>query len=187
MRDLQNLPGDFKRKQAQLNKLAKAIPKYIAGAAEKMKDANFSAQGFVSNGAATKWPKRKKETSKTSGKRILHQTGLLQNSVKAHALADHVRVGVDLGKVPYAKIHNEGGNVVQHVKAHHRKHYKTGKRYQVKPFARKVRYPKRKFLGFSPDIFKITNREVKYQLDKIMNSVVIRFHFNNFARAKTVT
>lgn len=58
MRDLQNMPDDFKRKQAQLNKLAKSIPKYIAGAAEKMKDANFSAQGFVSNGATAKWPKR---------------------------------------------------------------------------------------------------------------------------------
>lgn len=167
MRDLQNMPGDFRKKQAQIDKLIKAIPKYIAGAAEKMKDANFSAQGFVSNGAATKWPKRKKETAKTSGKRILHQTGLLQNSVKANALADHVRVGVDLGKVPYAKVHNEGGGVVQYVKPHHRKHYKTGKRYQVKSFARKVRYPKRQFLGFSPDIIRATEREVKYQLDKI--------------------
>ncbi|MDE6440624.1 MAG: hypothetical protein K2K51_06360 [Bacteroidales bacterium] len=73
MRDLQNMPGDFRKKQAQLNKLAKAIPKYVAGAAEKMKDANFSAQGFVSNGVAAKWPKRKKETAKTAGKRILHQ------------------------------------------------------------------------------------------------------------------
>ncbi|MDE5575494.1 MAG: phage virion morphogenesis protein [Bacteroidales bacterium] len=170
MRDLQNMPGDFRRKHAQIEQLVKKLPKFVAGAAEKMKDANFSAQGFISNGSATKWPKRKKETAKTAGKRILHQTGLLQNSVKAHPLADHVRVGVDLGKVPYAKIHNEGGNVVQHIKPHHRKHPKSGKRYQVKAFARKVRYPQRKYLGFSPDIIKATDRELKYQLDKIMKS-----------------
>lgn len=164
------MPGDFRKRQAQIDRLIKTIPKYIAGAAEKMKDANFSAQGFVSNGSSTKWPKRKKETPRTSGKRILHSTGLLQNSVKAHALSNHIKVGVDLGKVPYAKVHNEGGNVVQYVKPHHRKHYKTGKRYQVKSFARKVRYPKRQYLGFSPDIIKAAEREIKYQLDKIMQS-----------------
>lgn len=135
-----------------------------------MKDANFSAQGFISNGKASKWKKRKKESAKTAGKRILHNTGLLQNSVKAHALADHIKVGVDLGKVPYAKVHNEGGNIVQYVRPHRRKHPKTGKRYQVKVFSRKLRYPKRQYLGFAPDIIKITERELQYQLNKIMQS-----------------
>lgn len=135
-----------------------------------MKDANFSAQGFVANGKADRWPPRKEETPKSKGKRILHGTGTLQNSVKAQALANHVRVGVDLGKVPYAKIHNEGGAVIQYVKPHTRQHPRTGKRYQVKAFARKLRYPKRQYLGFVPDIVKITEREIRYQMDKIMQS-----------------
>ena len=59
MRDLQNMLGDFRRKQAQIEQLVKKLPKYVAGAAEKMKDANFPAQGIVSNGKASKWKKRK--------------------------------------------------------------------------------------------------------------------------------
>lgn len=164
------MPEDIRRKNAQIKILIQKIPKYLAGSAEKMKDANFSAQGFVFNGHAKKWPKRKYETKKTKGKRILHGRGILQSSVKANALSDHIQVGVDLSKVPYAKIHNEGGAVIQYVRPHTRKNHRTRKRYQVKSFSRKIRYPQRRFLGFSPDIIKGTEREIRYQFDKIMKS-----------------
>lgn len=170
MRDLQNFPADLLEKQARFHQLAKKIPKYIAGAADKMKDANFAAQGFITNGKADRWPPRKTETTRSQGKRILHGVGTLQNSVKAQPLADHVRVGVDLGKVPYARIHNEGGAIIQYVKPHTRQHPRSGKRHQVKSFARKARYPKRQYLGFTPDIITIAEREIRYQIDKIMQS-----------------
>lgn len=145
-------------------------PKYFKGAMEKMKDANFSAQGFINNGSAERWKPRKKETHLTKGNRILHGTGILQQSVKVLIKGNDIVAGVDLDKVPYAKAHNEGGRIIQYVKPHHRKHYKTGKRYQVKAFTRKITMPKRQYLGYSPDIIKIASKEIKHAIDKIFNS-----------------
>lgn len=166
--DVLKLREDLLRKATQVRRLNAKIPGYVAGAAEKMKDANFSAEGFVQNSSANpRWPKRKKETKKTSGKKILHGTGYMQNNVKAKAMADRVSVGVDLSKVPYAQVHNEGGELQQRVKTHTRKHHKTGKRMVVKSHSRRIVMPERRYLGYVPDIEKITDKEVKFEMDRI--------------------
>lgn len=168
MQGIEKLTQDLKRKTSQISILKKKIPRYVAAAAEKMKDANFSAEGFIEGGSVkSKWPKRKKETARSSGKRILHSTGILQNSVKAKALAQRVHVGVDLSKVPYAKVHNKGEEIHQEIKAHVRTHPRTGKTYSVGPFTRKVTFPRRKYLGYSPDIFKIADKDIKKEIDRI--------------------
>lgn len=168
MADIKKLKKDLEQKLKKVRKLQKQIPTYVAGAAEKMKDANFSAEGFVESGVANpKWAKRKKETRKTEGKRILHNTGYMQQNVKAKALSDRVKVGIDTTKVPYAKAHNEGGTLSQYVRAHTRIHQRTGKRYQVRSFFRKIRMPKRKFLGYTPDIDKIAKKDIDHQVKKI--------------------
>lgn len=171
MQDIRKLTEDLRGKSEEIRRLQKKIPRYVAAAAEKMKDANFSAQGFVENGTARpRWKKRKRENHLTRGRRILYGTGNLQNNVKAKALADRVSVGVDLSKVPYAKIHNEGGQFVQYVKVHTRKHYKTGRRYQVRRFSRKINMPQRKYLGHSSDIFKSTEKDIRYEFDRIFKN-----------------
>lgn len=168
MRNVQKMADDLRAKMTKVQILNKKIPAYVAGAAERMKDANFSAQGFVENGTARpRWKNRRQETTRTRGKRILHNTGTLQNSVKVKALSDRVTVGIDLTKVPYAKVHNDGGRVVQYVRPHARKHWKTGKRYQVRGFSRKLNVPQRKFLGYSPDIFKSAEKDIRHEFDKI--------------------
>lgn len=144
-------------------------PKYFKGAIEKMKDANFSAQGFITNGSAQKWKPRQKETHATQGNRILHGIGILQQSVKVLIQGNKIVAGVDLDTVPSAKVHNEGGGIIQNVKPHHRKHFKTGKRYQVKAFTRKINMPKRQYLGYSPDIIKIASKEIDFAINKIIN------------------
>lgn len=169
MPDIKNLSSDLQEKIRKVRQIEKKVPRYMAGAAEKMKDANFSAQGFVENGTVRpRWKKRSKENHLTRGRRILHGTGTLQNSVKAKALSDRITVGVDLSKVPYAKIHNEGGRVIQYVRPHVRRHWKTKKRYQVRGFARKITMPQRKFLGYSPDLIKIVKRQLDYEFKKIL-------------------
>lgn len=158
----------LQHKLAQLADLRNMVPKIVAGAVEKMKDANFSAQGFVENGtAAPRWAKRKIETRKTLGKKILFNTGYLQNNIKVQAYSTKVVSGVDGEKVPYAQVHNEGLRGLINVKPHHRTHYQSKKRYQVKGFAKRVNIPERKYLGYSPDILKITQKEVNYKLKKI--------------------
>ncbi|OAV64242.1 Mu-like prophage protein gpG [Bacteroidales bacterium Barb6XT] len=168
MADILRMKADFAGKAAQMEDLTRKIPKLVAGAAEQMKDANFSAEGFVTGGAATKWKKRKKETSVTMGKRILSGTGYLQENVKAKALAQHVHVGVDLSKVPYAKIHNEGGKAAQHVKAYTRTDKRTGKVSKVRAHVRNIDMPERKFLGHSSDINKLAGMEIDAAVKQIL-------------------
>lgn len=171
MQDIKKLAEDFKGRSEEVRRLQKKIPRYVAAAAEKMKDANFSAQGFVENGTARpQWKKRKQETHFTQGRRILYGNGNLQNNVKAKALAGRVSVGVDLSKVPYAKIHNEGGRFVQYVKAHTRRHRKTDRRHQVRSSSRKLNIPQRKFLGYSPDILKSAEKDIRHEFDKIFKN-----------------
>lgn len=162
-----NLTKDIKQKISPIKGIQDKAPKMLAAAAEKMKDANFSAEGFVIGGTPRpKWKKRKKETGTSEGKRILHGRGTLQNSVKTKALSKFVKVGVDLNKVPYAALHNEGGRVMQNVRPHHRQ-LKNGKRQQVKGFMRRINMPQRKFLGYSPDTLKIFTKELDAAFNKI--------------------
>ena len=132
--DYRKLTLDMQRRAAEMARvIQRDVPAYIAVAWERMKDANFSAQGFVRGGSAVpRWDKRKKETPRTSGKRILHATGTLQASVHFTPGAGQVRAWVDLGKVPYARIHNEGGRVSQY----------------VRPFSRVIRGRKQQVAGF---------------------------------------
>lgn len=150
-----------------LKSIAAKAPKIVAAAAEKMVHANFSAQGFVQNGSADpKWARRKVESSLTQGKRVLSGTGRLEESVKASSTGNIVTVGVDLGKVPYAKIHNEGGTINATIKAH-RRTSRRGKSYTVKTHARKTTYPQRQFLGPSPDVLKIAEKELTYMFNQL--------------------
>lgn len=149
-RELKFLAADMRKHAAEVSKMMEAAPRIIAGAAIKMKDANFSAQGFIENGkVANPWPKRKKETTRTEGKRVLHSTGTMQDSVKSKIAGRRIHLGVDLAKVPYAQIHNEGGKAGRGLKAE---------------------IPERKYLGYTVDIEKITERELSLRLAKIFNS-----------------
>lgn len=125
---------------------------------------SFRRQGWWDRNKE-KWPERKGKKRK-NGRAILVKSGRLRRSICViHAVPGKVIVGTD---VPYAKIHNEGGeftstqNVSSHTrKAHSRKGYTTGdgrkvKRGTVREHAvkshsrtRKVSMPKRQFMGSS--------------------------------------
>lgn len=169
MRDARLLAADLAKRQAEVKRfLAKDFPMFVAGAAERIKDASFSAQGFVVNGSPRpRWAKRSRETSRSQGKRILHATGILQSSVKAQVQGVNVAIGVDVGLVPYARVLGEGGRIQQYVKPHHRKNPRGGKRIQVRGFSRRLTYPARPYIGYSPDIFRSAERDAKPIFDKI--------------------
>lgn len=157
--DYRKLTLDMQRRAAEVARvIQRDVPAYIAVAWERMKDANFSAQGFVRGGsAAPRWDKRKKETPRTSGKRILLTPG-----------AGQVRAWVDLGKVPYARIHNEGGRVSQYVRPFSR--VIQGRKQQVSGFFRRATYPRRQYLGISPDIFVSAHKDIAYAIRRALNT-----------------
>ena len=168
--DYRKLSLDMQRRAAEMARvIQRDVPAYIAVAWERMKDANFSAQGFVRGGsAAPRWDKRKKETPRSSGKRMLHSTGTLQASVHFTPGAGQVRAWVDLGKVPYARIHNEGGRVSQYVRPFSR--VIRGRKQQVAGFFRRATYPRRQYLGISPDIFISAHKDIAYAIRRALNS-----------------
>lgn len=181
--DYRKLTLDMQRRAAEMARvIQRDVPAYIAVAWERMKDANFSAQGFVRGGsAAPRWDKRKKETPRTSGKRILHATGTLQASVHFTPGAGQVRAWVDLGKVPYARIHNEGGRVSQYVRPFSRRLVSPNRNagsvgkpsrrgHPVAGFFRRATYPRRQYLGISPDIFVSAHKDIAYAIRRALNT-----------------
>lgn len=132
---------------------------------------NFSKDSFKKQGwqgdVFTPWKKRKLVKGKGSTRAILVKTGRLRRSIRVtRANMDEVAIGTD---VPYAKAHNEGVNGTVTVKAHSRKSFskqkvsytaKSGSQRMktvsslsgstiVKQHTRKMKLPKRQFIGSS--------------------------------------
>lgn len=63
-KNFRDFARDLSRRMTDVERtIRRDVPVYLAVAWERMKDANFSAQGFVRGGTANpRWPPRKKET-----------------------------------------------------------------------------------------------------------------------------
>lgn len=144
----------------------------------------FSKERFVKkdwiNKISRKWAPRKKRDRGS----LMVRTGRLKRSIRK---MENGAVGTD---VPYAEIHNSGGNVRANVtvRAHSRKRTKravsekTGKKLkkrvsagngQVKSHTRKInfRMPKRQFLGESERLNRklqtILSQEIQTQVNRV--------------------
>ena len=107
MKKIQELIHDLNRTLAGSAKLKEDMSSVIGVETIKQVQDNFRKEGF----GGRKWAKRKKETTKTLGKKVLSGTSRLKKSVQYEVTKEGVFVGVDLDSVPYAEIHNEGGTV----------------------------------------------------------------------------
>lgn len=109
-------------------------------------DDSFQNQGFT-DASFQPWEKRKTPDRRPGGA-ILTDTTFLRKSLDSEEQDDQIAFG---SPVPYAGVHNNGlrVRVVQYIRAHHRT--RNGKRYQVKPHARKIdiKYPVRQYMGES--------------------------------------
>lgn len=164
---------------------------------------SFRKQGWDDK-SVQKWKKRKKverkgrgskksaaelETVRSvkAGRAILVKTGDLRRSIirnPANRSALTIKISTDLD---YAKIHNDGGNVVQYVKPHRRfvdqgdtmgtgvfniksrkeKQAKVKVKQDVKGFSRKVNMPKRQFMGDSYNLNEKVKAVIVKRLDKV--------------------
>ncbi len=95
--------------QHSLDAAKPALIDAMGVAALKFIDDNFAKQGFQGQ-TFLKWDNRKKETKRTTGKKILSGTNALRNSIKKTDGSDHTTISTD---IPYAAIHNNGG-VIPH-------------------------------------------------------------------------
>jgi phage gpG-like protein len=184
---------DLKQVEKKARKAMEAAIVDVGNTAKVFFVDSFRKQGWDDQ-SVQKWKKRQlserkgrgsKKSAKAArtvrsvkaGRAILVKTGDLRRSIKrnpANRAALSIKISTDL---PYAKIHNDGGNVVQYVKPHRRfvdqgdtmgtgvfniksrkeKQAKVKVKQDVKGFSRKVRMPKRQFMGDSYNL----NEKVK--------------------------
>jgi phage gpG-like protein len=198
---------DLKQAEKKARKAMEAAIVDVGNTAKVFFVDSFRKQGWDDQ-SVQKWQKRKKTERKgrgkyakgedgkrdknsvrsvKSGRAILVKTGDLRRSIKrnpANRAALSIKISTDLD---YAKIHNDGGNVVQYVKPHRRfvdqgdtmgtgvfniksrkeKQAKVKVKQDVKGFSRKVRMPKRQFMGDSYNLNEKVKAVIVKRLDKI--------------------
>lgn len=162
--------SEFTRKLDAILDTYRKLPAEIAVIAVNFSKERFRDQAWL-NETKHKWEPRKTQRGRTGGRSqtLLVDTGRLKRSIrKIKATTEQVIIGTD---VPYAEIHNEGGeikktvNVKSHaIKSHRRKAYtrnrngraerikaQTIKTYTVKAHTRKMnlKIPSRRFIGNS--------------------------------------
>ncbi|MDR1865978.1 MAG: phage virion morphogenesis protein [Bacteroidales bacterium] len=139
---------------ALLDDVAKAIDKLPAKVATAA--VNFSKSRFVKQNwhdqSPEPWEKRRRD--RRGGKKrqkgaVLVDSGRLKRSIRIVSISrERVVTGTD---VPYARIHNDGLDGAVQVRKHNRRSRK-GNVYGVKAHTRKVKMPRRRFLGDSAEL-----------------------------------
>lgn len=112
-------------------------------------DKNFERQGFFSE----KWARRKSPLR--PGGPILIDTGNLRRSVQSKVDTTSITFFSDL---PYASIHNDGGEIKV-----------TAKR----KVGQKIKIPRRRFLGTSPEVERSVREIIEEELEQYFNNIKI--------------
>ena len=127
---------------------------------------NFSKERFVKkdwlNGTSRQnWDKRKKADRGS----LMVRSGRLKRSIRKLSEGDYfVYVGTD---VPYAQIHNEGGDINKTVTVRTHSRTRKGRTETVKSHRRKmnIKMPKRQFLGDSNALAKRLERFANVEIN----------------------
>ena len=133
---------------------------------------NFSKERFVKKdwldgNSREAWKKRKKPDRGS----LMVKSGRLKRSIRKLSEGDYfVYVGTD---VPYAQIHNEGGNINKTITVRTHSRTRKGRTETVKSHRRKMKMtmPKRQFLGDSNALAKrierFANVEINNEIQKL--------------------
>lgn len=154
---------DFSKMNGDFAKIVGTLPGVVANAMTNFYQDSWRREAWFEVKRTT-WSPRKGPVKKR--RRLLVATGRLRRSVRARAHGTRIHVFTD---VPYAQVHNEGGQVkgTANVKAHSRQ-TKRGK-VAVKGHTRQVNYtmPQRQFMD-------IPGRPISSLLHKRIQLIVQR-------------
>lgn len=133
-------------------------------------DKNFEREAFFNQ----KWARRKYNDDTSRG--LLVKTGALRRSITGKVSGQSVVIE---SVVPYARKHNDGFVGIEYVKPFRRKRLdasevKSRKQikvggHNVRGFARKVRFPRRQFIGMHPDLEKLFRDIIQENAAEIIN------------------
>jgi len=146
----------------------RGLPMVVGNEVVNFSKESFAKQGWLDN-SFVPWRKRKLNLKKNRSRAILVQSARLKRSIRVlRATGNSVVVGSD---APYARPHNEGFNGVVSVKAYKRNKYSSSRvgsgkmnksgtermktvkgisgSINVKAHSKRMRLPRRKYLGTS--------------------------------------
>ena len=114
------------------------VPKIIGERARRFFELSFIKEGFTDSGFS-KWAKRKKETKRSIGKKILSGRGFLKGSIRRTKTTPK-QIRISSVGVAYANTHNQGIG----------------------------RMPKRQFIGNSRTLEKGLQKRIEYEIRKFL-------------------
>ncbi|MDP2061321.1 MAG: phage virion morphogenesis protein [Candidatus Sungbacteria bacterium] len=165
------LSPDYISKLNRLQLLYRKFPQ-LAG----IEAVNFSKERFRQKNwldrTREKWEPRKRigTTKKKPKGSILVVSGRLKRSVKKlRQTRNSVTIGTD---VPYARIHNEGGEITKTVTVEKHSRVRAGRKSTVKSHKRTMNttIPQRQFIGESAILLRRVERLVEREIRKIIRS-----------------
>jgi phage gpG-like protein len=168
---IQDLIDDMKRHEAELKKLVQDAPR-IAG----IESVNYARDAIKNGGLeGEKWPDRLEGTPRND-RPLLVNIHTLSDSIRYEVSGVTVTIGVDGSKVPYAQIHNEGGDI--QVTPQMRKFFwarfmETGDDFfKHLALTKKSHFhiPKRTYLKFTPELHARITKNLESRLKQIFNS-----------------
>jgi len=149
------------------------LPKDVAVLAADEFDTNFERQGFFGDGwAESKRVERYRIGERKQGSTLL-QTGNLRRSIRYSVQGGTIRFSSD---VPYASIHNEGGEInhpggTAFVKKNGKAIWVSNRTAAGKNYHRtrphKIVMPRRQFVGNHPDLEKAIAAHIEYELKNV--------------------
>lgn len=122
---------------AQL-KAKKVLPIILGERARRFFELSFKKEGFT-NESFNPWKKRKRETKRSTGKKILSDKGILSNSIRRRHTSFN-RTIISSKGIRYANYHNKGTKIT----------------------------PKRQFIGNSKKLEKGLQKLAEYELKKLI-------------------
>lgn len=167
---------DLLNKQQQVQKALRESVTLMANNAVNFFKDSFKKQGWM-DGTLKLWLKRKRNEKRNSNRAILVKTGRLRRSIRiAKQTALTATIGTD---VPYARIHNEGGEITRHARSElfvrnrnkttkkFRKGVKAGQGFTFKEG--KIKMPQRQYMGSSRTLTAQSQKILQKQLSTIFN------------------
>lgn len=188
MKSLADLLADWRDAVKEAEKYNARTPNVIGNEVVKAVMRNFDSESYDTGTTKIRWPKRSEETDKaydkrrgvkgsvfSSGNKLLQQTWNLRDGVKYRVNGQTIFVGVNIGKVPYAQIHNEGGKIEIKARSQVNPFQREGSAYSktVKIAAHTIMMPQRQFMPMpgekeNPAIIKAVLRKLNFDMGRIM-------------------
>ncbi|MEY4904425.1 MAG: hypothetical protein RLZZ292_2240 [Bacteroidota bacterium] len=181
-------PEELIKKLQQANEaILRDIAPNTAIALQGQYDDNFKNQGWE----GSPWRDRKSQPkNKGIGRSILVQSGTLRRAMYVRPNGLSVEVGVNSSTAPYAKIHNEGGTIIQKPTFRQRMYfshrsnaaYKSGdteggKRWAAMSLAKQlvIPIPQRQFMDYelplSPTSARLVKEAIKATMTKYLPKI----------------